>query len=232
MAQLAAAQNGIVGARQLSEYGMDGDAIAVRVRRGQLHRIHRGVYAVGTGVLTLRGGLTAASLACGDGAVLSHRAAGAWHGLLAWHLVRQALAEGKVNMRQLAAVLDRSSRHRGAGKLRALLADGYVPTRSELEDRALDLLAAAGIERPEVNPRLVLDGRTISPDLLWRTPRVVVELDGAAWHEDPLTRANDADKQALLEAAGLRVLRITWRQLVDHPRQTIARLRPALGLEA
>jgi very-short-patch-repair endonuclease len=39
-----------------------------------------------------------------------------------------------------------------------------------------------------------------------------------------------AERQALLEAHGYRVLRITWRQLVDHPQQTIARIRAALGL--
>jgi len=128
-------------------------------------------------------------------------------------------------------VLARSPRHPGAAKLRALLADGYVPTRSELEDRALDLLQTTGIEPPEVNPRLVLGGRTIQPDLLWREQRVIVELDGAAWHEERLAREDDAERQALLEAHGYRVLRITWRQLVDHPRQTIARVRAALRLE-
>jgi very-short-patch-repair endonuclease len=58
-----------------------------------------------------------------------------------------------------------------------------------------------------------------------------VELDGATWHDDRFAREDDAERQALLEAHGYRVLRISWRQLVDHPRQTIARLRAALGLE-
>jgi hypothetical protein len=133
-------------------------------------------------------------------------------------------------VRQLAAALERAPRHRGAARLRALLADGYVPTRSEFEDRALDVLAAAGMQRPDVNPKLVLDGRTVRPDLLWRDRHVVVELDGAAWHDERLAREDDAERQALLEAHGYRVLRITWRQLVDHPQQTIARIRAALGL--
>ena len=41
---------------------------------GRLHRVHHGVYAVGTWPLDL-GDYLAAVLACGDGAVLSHRAA-------------------------------------------------------------------------------------------------------------------------------------------------------------
>ncbi|HEX6391020.1 MAG TPA: DUF559 domain-containing protein [Solirubrobacteraceae bacterium] len=147
-------------------------------------------------------------------------------------MVRQCFAEGIVSVRQLTDVLDRTPRHPGAARLRTLLADGYVPTRSELEDRALDLLAAAGIRRPEVNPMLVRDGRPIRPDLLWRGDKmVVVELDGATWHDDPLTRADDADKQAILEAAGFRVLRVSWSQLVDQPAQTIARIANALGLD-
>ena len=42
---------------------------------GRLHRIHRGVYAVGHGKLTLKGRWMAAVLACGPEAFLSHRAA-------------------------------------------------------------------------------------------------------------------------------------------------------------
>jgi hypothetical protein len=147
-------------------------------------------------------------------------------------MVRQALAEGRVSVGQLTEVLDRAPRHWGASALRALLADGHVPTRSELEDLALDVLAGAGVERPEVNPELLLDGRRLRPDLLWRRQGVVVELDGGAWHADPLTRRNDAEKQAILEVHGYRVLRATWQQLVDHPQQTLARIHAALGLYA
>lgn len=106
---------------------------------------------------------------------------------------------------------------------------GHVPTRSDLEDLALDLLDGSGIDRPEVNPQLYLDNRDIRPDLLFRRQRLVIELDSRRWHHDPSTQQDDADKQAILEAHGYRVLRITWRQLVDHPRQTIARIRAALG---
>ena len=144
-------------------------------------------------------------------------------------VVRHALAEGRVSVRQLADVLARSPRRRGSPKLRALIADGYVPTRGDLEDRALDLITEAELERPEINPRLRLDGRTIHPDMLWRDRRVAIELDSRRWHHDPLTQQDDADKQAILEAHGLRVLRITWRQIVDHPLQTLRRIRAALG---
>lgn len=275
---------------QLCACGLDSDATAVRVARGQLHRVHRGVYAVGTGVLTLRGRLTAAVLACGGDAVLSHRSAAAWWEMLPWdgrdpevivrggagraidgirprwsrslterdvwrrdnirvtsparttldlaaqmapkalrRMVRQSLAERRVSVRQLADVLNRARRHPGARALRAIVAEGHVPTRSDLEDLALDLLEGGGIDRPEVNPKLFLDDRDIRPDLLFRQQRLVVELDSRRWHHDPLTQQDDADKQAILESHGHRVLRISWRQIVNHPEQTITRIRAALA---
>ena len=261
----------------------------MRVRRGNLHPVFRGVYAVGHGSPTQTGLFTAAVLAAGVGATLAGHAAAAHHGMLDWdgrdvevivprsagraidgirsrrcrldpcdawtrdHIrvtspartildvaaamafralrrtVRQAQAEQRVNVRQLLDVLHRHPRHRGAAKLRAAIVDGPAPTRSELEDLALDLLDCAGVERPEVNPRLRLDGRVIRPDLLFRRQRLVIELDGRRWHDDPLTRQDDADRQAILEAHGYRVLRITWSQVVARPRQTLRRIRAALG---
>ena len=144
-------------------------------------------------------------------------------------MVRQAFAEGIVSVRQLTDVLDRTPRHRGAASLRAVIADGPVPTRSDLEDLALDLLDRGAVRRPDVTPPLRIDGRRIHPDLLFREHRLAIELDSRRWHDDPLTQQDDADKQAILEAHGLRVLRITWRQIVDHPIQTLRRIRAALG---
>lgn len=51
------------------------------VAKGRLHRVFRGVFAVGRGV-KVRGRLRAATLACGGGTVISHRSAGALLGLL------------------------------------------------------------------------------------------------------------------------------------------------------
>ncbi len=52
-----------------------------RVARGQLLRLHRGVYAVGHDRLRREGWWMAAVLAAGPGALLSHRDAAALHGL-------------------------------------------------------------------------------------------------------------------------------------------------------
>ncbi len=59
--------------------GVGRGAIEVALRRGRLHPVHRGIYAVGHRRLSREGRLMAAVLACGPGAVLSHRsAAGVW----------------------------------------------------------------------------------------------------------------------------------------------------------
>ncbi len=55
----------------------------------------------------------------------------------------------------------------------------------------------------------------------------MVEADGAAWHDNSLARADDAERQALLEARGERIVRVTWKQAVTQPSQTLARLRAA-----
>jgi Protein of unknown function (DUF559)/Transcriptional regulator, AbiEi antitoxin len=82
VAAIAAQQHGIVVRRQLVAAGLGSRAIAIRARKGQLHRVHRGVYAVGHRALSLHGRFMAAVLACGEGAVLSHGSAAVLWGLL------------------------------------------------------------------------------------------------------------------------------------------------------
>jgi putative AbiEi antitoxin of type IV toxin-antitoxin system/uncharacterized protein DUF559 len=77
LAALAGGQYGVVGRAQLLALGLGASAIDRRVASGRLHVVHRGVYAVGHQVLGPRGRWMAAVLAGGEGAVLSHRSAGA-----------------------------------------------------------------------------------------------------------------------------------------------------------
>jgi predicted transcriptional regulator of viral defense system len=55
IATLADRQHGVVALRQLRKLGLSARAVQYRAARGQLHRIHRGVYAVGRSKLTGRG---------------------------------------------------------------------------------------------------------------------------------------------------------------------------------
>jgi predicted transcriptional regulator of viral defense system/very-short-patch-repair endonuclease len=82
VAELAARQWGVVSVAQLRALGLSKDAVQRRASAGRLHRVHHGVYAVGHPVLRREGRWLAAVLACGEGAVLSHRSAAAHWGLL------------------------------------------------------------------------------------------------------------------------------------------------------
>jgi very-short-patch-repair endonuclease len=81
VAALAARQHGVVSVAQLLEIGLTHRMIARRVACGWLHRIHHGVYAVGHANISREGRWMAATLACGPGAVLSHRSAAAHLGI-------------------------------------------------------------------------------------------------------------------------------------------------------
>jgi very-short-patch-repair endonuclease len=82
IAELARRQHGVVGRAQLKAMALGDDAIDRRVKRGHLHRVHRGVYVVGYPHLTRNGGFMAAVLACGEGAALSHFSAAVLWGML------------------------------------------------------------------------------------------------------------------------------------------------------
>src|SRR5689334_11777211 len=84
IAGLAGRQYGVVGRTQLRDLGISDARIEGRIRRAQLHRLHRGVYASGHRHVSTRGRWLAAVLACGPGAVLSHRSAAAAWGILRW----------------------------------------------------------------------------------------------------------------------------------------------------
>lgn len=75
IAEIAAGQYGIVTARQLVAAGLSPAAVRRRVVARRLHRIHQGVYAVGHPGVSREGRWLAATLACGQAAVLSHRSA-------------------------------------------------------------------------------------------------------------------------------------------------------------
>ena len=75
LAGLAEAQHGVVGRYQLLVAGIGRRAIGARLKREALHRVDRGVYAVGHPVLSVHSKWMAATLAYGPETVLSHRSA-------------------------------------------------------------------------------------------------------------------------------------------------------------
>lgn len=75
----------------------------------------------------------------------------------------------------------------------------------------LALVRAAGLPEPRANVRL---GRH-EVDLLWDRERLVLEVDGYAFHSAPSAFERDRQRDAELLSAGFRVVRVTWRALIE-----------------
>lgn len=256
-AELAARDWGVVSVADLRACGLTKDAIARRVQRGRLHRVHLGVYAVGHAGLTMRGRFLAAVKACGEDTALSHLSAAALWDLLPYDPERapDVIAPGKRRipgitvhrtrnppptvrydripvstpartLTDLSSVLPFTPLRRAVrealvhkrvtpDEAKSIVKGGDQPTRSPLEDAVLDLIEAAGLPTPQVNQPV--EGGFV-PDFRWPDHRLVLEADGAAYHDNPLAREDDSQRQARLEAGGERVLRLSYKQGVRRSR--------------
>lgn len=145
--------------------------------------------------------------------------------------VESALTEARIQRLatdlQLRAVIQRAPSRPGAPIIRSLLEaeddSGY--TRSKAERLLRDLIRAAGLERPLFNEPLL--GFVV--DVLWPKQRLIVEVDGYAYHAHRAAFERDRRRDQELVAAGYRVIRVTWIQLRDRPIETIASIIRALG---
>ena len=97
--------------------------------------------------------------------------------------------------------------------------------RSELERRFLELCRDAGLPRPAMNAWVA--GHEV--DALWEDQRLVVELDGRSFHETRAAFERDRIRDAALQLAGYRVLRVTRRRLEAEPEAVIAAIRGLVG---
>jgi very-short-patch-repair endonuclease len=64
-------------------------------------------------------------------------------------------------------------------------------------------------------------------DFLWSVQRLIVEVDGFAFHSSRAAFERDRVRDAELTAAGYRVIRVTWQRLVNEPEAVIATLAAA-----
>ncbi len=142
-------------------------------------------------------------------------------------LLATARVKGLITDRELTAVLSRYTGHRGAARLAAVLgrAGGPAFTRSHAERLMLSLMRDARLPAPRVNARV----HGFEVDFLWADQRLIVEVDGFAFHGGRDAFERDRDRDAALVAAGYRVIRVTWRKLVDEPLVVVARIARALG---
>jgi very-short-patch-repair endonuclease len=291
IAAIAAGQRGHVTTQQLAAAGVGRRAVDSRLADGRLHRRHRGVYLVGHPIPPPLGNEQAAVLACGPGAVLSHRSAARLWGLIPQgagpidvtvpgrnpgtregisvhrskplhprdfrrrhgipvtapprtlldfaeqaqprELERafdEAATQHLIHPSQLRDLLGRSPGRKGTPAVTALL-DRNQPTtltRSDLEEIMLALIRAAGFPAPRVNVRL--NGYEL--DFHWPRERLNVEVDSRRYHRLPARVEHDRRRDAELQSAGMRVIRIGERRLTGEPEWVVARIAHALALSA
>jgi hypothetical protein len=143
--------------------------------------------------------------------------------------LRQAEQLGLTDRLWLGDLIQRYPRKPGIPILKAVVEEaqeGLNIVRSELEELFQAFLLNAGLPLPMTNA--FIEG--IEVDCVWRDQRLIVELDGRGVHDTIDSFEQDRARDRRLEAAGWRVVRVTWRQLHDTPAELEVDLRLLLGL--
>jgi very-short-patch-repair endonuclease len=141
--------------------------------------------------------------------------------------VDEALVGRLVRYSELRAAASQAKGRRGGPLLSAVLDHRGAPTitRSEAEERFLELVRDAGLPEPEVNVHL--NGYEV--DFFWREQNVVVEVDGYTYHATRGAFERDRAKDATMIAAGIQVMRITWLQMERERLAVVVRVAQTLA---
>ena len=103
--------------------------------------------------------------------------------------------------RELDELLERTPNRNGVKTVRAAIADIKGPApwlQSVLEEQFRELIRASDLPEPETN--VLVEGELV--DALWRDQRVIVELDGFAFHKSRAQFEADRRRDAKLMVAG------------------------------
>jgi very-short-patch-repair endonuclease len=132
------------------------------------------------------------------------------------------------DLRAIEEVLARSNGRKGAKALRAALAelaDEAPDTWSPLEDDFLDFCRHRNIQPPQLN--VVIAGFCV--DAAWPHKNVVVELDSRTHHTGIHAFEEDRKRDAKLQVAGHRIVRVTRHRLTHEADDLDADLRRLLA---
>lgn len=116
---------------------------------------------------------------------------------------------------------------RGVRALRAALRDHHDLgfTRSQPERRFARLCRDAGLPPPAMN--LWVDDQEV--DAVWEDAKVAVQLDSREFHRTRAAFEGDRKRDAALEHAGYRVLRVTDSRLEAEPAEVVRTVRALLA---
>ncbi len=157
----------------------------------------------------------------------------------AWHRARpdrredvlyRALWAKVCSWKQLRAELAKTSRVAGRRQLLDLLGWFESGAHSPLEVRALrDVFVGPDFTDFERQVTIEVGGRTLRADMVHRTARLIVELDGAGTHGGYAATTADHQRDADLAAAGYLTLRFGWSDIVQRPEWCRDRVRKTLA---
>jgi len=138
----------------------------------------------------------------------------------------RAFREKLTDRNEISRLLERYPRRKGTGVLCEMLSSPSEPAllRSEAEFRFLALVREYHLPAPAGNAKVC--GHEV--DFFWRSRKLVVEVDGYAFHSASEAFEHDRSRDATLAAKGYRVMRVTWRQITEEPNHLIIRLAQAL----
>ncbi|WP_040509050.1 type IV toxin-antitoxin system AbiEi family antitoxin domain-containing protein [Gordonia soli] len=136
----------------------------------------------------------------------------------------RALQRGSVTLMQLDETQRRNRGRRGSPRARAMVAAMSEGARSVAERQATALLRSAGISGWRCNHPTC--GYVI--DITFPDLKVAVEIDGFAFHSDPVAFQHDRRRHNTLIANGWIVVHFTWQDVTQRPQQVLAHIRAAL----
>lgn len=142
-------------------------------------------------------------------------------------LLADAAARYRCGPAELAAAMSRAPARSGHETIRRILdqAGGPRRTRSEAERRLLALVREAQLPVPRTNVRI----GEYEVDAVWDRERVIVEVDGFAFHSSRRSFERDRRRDADLHTRGWLVFRTTWRGITEEPLATVSRLASVLA---
>ncbi|MGI8517001.1 MAG: type IV toxin-antitoxin system AbiEi family antitoxin domain-containing protein [Acidimicrobiia bacterium] len=157
-----------------------------------------------------------------------------WGDGFAARCLDEAVRREMVTIQAVAGVLHRVARkgRNGVGPMRRVLIERVsVITEGVMEDEFLRIMKAAGVDLPECQVYIHrIGGRFIARvDFIYRTIKLVIALDGEAYHSDSKSFRRDRRQQNELVLEGHRVLRFTYFDLFAAPEFVVAQVVAALN---
>jgi very-short-patch-repair endonuclease len=139
-----------------------------------------------------------------------------------------ALHHGTVS-REALETRARATRGPGSFEVRCLAALCDASAESPPESVLRVTLQISGVAAPECQLVVRTPIGDLRVDFAWPCHRLIVEVDGFAYHSGRAAYRNDRERNNALQLLGWRLLRFTWEQIMGRPDWVVAQIAAALA---